>query len=66
MDNPLKPSPSLLCKLGSLAVHTEEFLSADSHEFDLTAIKQLLNDDELKTWIDAMNKLAMLPVKRKK
>jgi hypothetical protein len=65
-DNPLKPPTSLLCKLGSLAVHVDEFLSTDSHQFDLTAIKQILVDDELTAWIDSMNKLALLPVKRKK
>ena len=57
------PSLTLLCKLGSLAVHVDEALSNDSHEFDWTAIHLLLDDPEVKQWIVAMGPL--LPKKRK-
>lgn len=30
----LKPSPMLLCLLGSIVVHAEELLSPDGHAFD--------------------------------
>lgn len=62
--NVLAPSAALLCKLGSLAVHIDEFLSAGGHPFDRQAIEILLNDEELKQWIAAMDKMALLPKKR--
>ncbi len=60
----LKPSISILVKLGSIAVHVDEFFSPGGHEFDKTAIEQLLQDDEIKEWISQMTKAATLPVKR--
>lgn len=62
--NPLKPSPSLLVKLGSIAVHVEELASPTGHHFDKIALASLLNDPEVKDWIAQMNAMAMLPVKR--
>lgn len=61
---PLKPGPSLLCKLGSIVVHAEEFLSPRGHEFDKAALDQLLQDGEVKAWVAAMDKMAMIPRKR--
>lgn len=58
------PSMSLLVKLGSIAVHTEEMLSPSGHGFDKIAIQQLLDDVEVKQWLNAMDKLALLPQKR--
>lgn len=60
--NPLKPSLSLLVKLGSIAVHTEEMLSPQGHHFDKDAIQTLLDDSEVKMWIKAMG--SFMPVKR--
>ncbi len=65
MTDPLKPSASLLCKLGSIAVHADEMLSSDGHEFDRVALATLLNDPEIAAWIDQMDNLAMVPRKRK-
>jgi len=62
----LKPDISLLCKLGSIAVHAEEFIGDENHHFDLVALKSLLEDPEYRAWADQMNSLAMLPVKRSK
>ena len=61
----LKPSPSLLAKLGSIAVHTAELLSSDGHEFDKEAIKSLLSDSEVELWIEEMDSLALVPKLRK-
>ena len=63
--NMLAPGPSLLCKLGSIVVHTDEMLSADGHIFDRVALDQLLSDPEVKEWLAAMDAAAMLPRKRK-
>jgi len=60
----LNPSPALLCKLGSIAVHAEELLSPKGHAFDHTALQMLCEDDEVKQWLQQMNAMAMLPVKR--
>lgn len=62
--NMMKPGASLLLKLGSIVVHTEEFLSPHGHEFDEQAIRQLLADPEVVEWRAAMDAAAMLPKKR--
>lgn len=62
--DPLKPSLGVLVKLGSIAVHTDEMLSPSGHGFDKIATKQLLEDADVKAWLAAMDKLALLPKKR--
>lgn len=65
MDNPLKPSIKLLCKLGSIITHSQEAMGDNAHEFDVIAIKSLLEDDEIKQWLSQMDELALIPKKRK-
>lgn len=60
----LTPSPSVLVKLGSIAVHVEELLSPTGHGFDKLALDQLLKDPEVVAWLKDMDRLALLPVKR--
>jgi hypothetical protein len=55
---------SVLVKLASLAVHVEEYFSTGCHQFDKTAIDQLLADPEIRDWIAKMTEKGMLPVKR--
>ena len=62
----LKPSVGVLVKLGSLAVHIDEYLSENGHPYDKEAINTLLSDTELEEWIAEMSKMAMLPEKRNK
>lgn len=62
----LKPSTSLLCKLGSLIVHADEALSNGGHQFDIDAFKTLLIDKSVEFWLSEMTELALIPVKRKK
>jgi hypothetical protein len=64
MTDPMKPSAALLAKLGSIARHCDEALSVTGHEFDVGAIRSLLCDPEVVQWLDAMDKLAMIPRKR--
>jgi hypothetical protein len=63
-SDPLTPPVTLLIKLGSIAVHAEEFMSSGGHEFDAVAIQGLLDDPEYREWVEEMNKMAFLPVKR--
>ncbi len=63
--NPLKPSTSLLCKLGSIIVHTEEGYSPSGHGFDVVVLGSLLSDPEIVKWMEEMRKMAFLPVKRR-
>lgn len=63
MSDPLKPSPALLCKLGSILVHAEELTSPTGHIFDHSALKTAW-DYEVIEWMEQMNKMGMLPVKR--
>jgi hypothetical protein len=60
----LTPSPTLLVKLGSIAVHVDEFFSSKGNYLDRVAIIQLLDDPEIVAWLAEMGKLALLPVKR--
>lgn len=60
--DPLKPTLSLLVKLGSIAVHVDELFSPSGHSFDKTALEQLLNDEEVEQWIKEMG--AWMPLKR--
>lgn len=55
----------LLVKLGSIAVHADEFFSPDGHEYDKTAIVQLLQDPDVQTWLKMMDGSGFLPKKRK-
>lgn len=65
MADPLKPPPSLLCKLGSIAVHADELADPRTgHIFDKHALEMLLADPEVVSWMKAMSKMGMLPVKR--
>jgi hypothetical protein len=63
--DPLLPSVSLLCRLGSIVVHVEELLSDDGHYFDRIELQQCLDDPEVKEWLVEMGKLALVPLKRK-
>ncbi len=62
--DPLKPNPALLCKLASIAVHTDEMLSPTGHHFDRGALLSVLNDEDVEAWIAAMTKMGMAPMKR--
>lgn len=64
MSDPMRPPITTLMKLGSIAVHADEFLSSNGHEFDRIALQQLLLDEEVQQWLHAMGKMAMIPVKR--
>jgi hypothetical protein len=65
MANPMQPSPALLCKLGSIAVHAEELASPDGHPFDRAALSSLLHDAEVCEWIGQMAAMAMVPRMRR-
>lgn len=62
--DPLKPDAGLLCKLGSIAVHVDEAVSADGHPFDIIALRTLIGDPAVKEWLEGMDRMALLPVKR--
>lgn len=63
-SDPMKPSAALLCKLGSVLVHAEEMLSPKGHHFDKTALEATLGDPEVRTWLDAMDAMALIPKRR--
>lgn len=57
----MKPSATLLCKLGSIIVHADEMLSPKGHVFDKAALVGLLKDPEVVEWLGAMDAMAMIP-----
>lgn len=60
----LSPSPQLLCKLGSIAIHARELASPNGHDFDRIALESLLEDADVKAWVDEMDAAALLPRER--
>jgi len=62
--NVLAPTASVLCKIGSIVIHTTEMLSPGAHEVDRQTVEQLLIDPEVKEWVKGMDSLAMLPKMR--
>lgn len=64
MSDPLKPSASLLCKLGSVVVHADEYHGDRGHPFDLVALMSALDDPEVREWLAGMRSLALIPEKR--
>lgn len=60
----MQPTLGLLAKLGSIAVHAEEFVSPTGHNFDLVALKALLLDADVRNFLDELSSMALLPVKR--
>lgn len=64
MADMLKPPVSLLCKLASITVHADEYLSSDGHQFDRDALQSALGDPEVADWIGQMSAAALAPRKR--
>ena len=60
----LQPLLTLLSKIGSIAVHVDEFLSPHGHTADKHAIEELLRDPEVIEWLEAMRRYALVPEKR--
>ena len=58
----MKISVTLACKLASVVVHADEGLSDLGHHFDLVALRQLIDDPEVKEWLKELGPL--VPVKR--
>lgn len=55
---------SLVIKLASLAVHVEEMFSIDGHDIDRETIRGLLNDAEVRAFLDDPKNEVLLPRKR--
>jgi hypothetical protein len=64
MEGPLNPTVSLLCKLGSIAIHAEEIREESGHYFDSIALQQLFRDAEVRKWLDEMDAMSLIPKKR--
>ena len=65
MSNPLTPPASVIVKAASLIVHAEEFFSEGGHDFDRLAFLGLYQDTEIGLWLRDLEKLQLLPKKRK-
>ena len=64
MADPMFPSAGLLCKLGSALAHADEAMSENGVALDEQTFRGLLADPEVQMWINAMNGMGLLPVKR--
>lgn len=59
-----KVSFTLLIKLGSIAIHIEELLSPKGHELDKEALKTLLEDKEVRIFLEDPKMKVFFPIKR--
>lgn len=55
---------AMIAKLGSIAVHADELLSADGHAFDRTALTALLEDTDVRQFL--VTHRALFPVRRRR
>jgi hypothetical protein len=55
---------TLRLKFGSIIVHCEEAMSDEGHLFDMHAIAGLLQDPEIRLFMEETSKMGILPVKR--
>lgn len=62
--DPMQPSIAVLAKLGSIAIHADEYLSSDGWPIDRMSLMQALNDPDVQAWLAAMQARALVPVKR--
>lgn len=60
----LRPVPSILLALLSVAIHAEELLSPTGHAIDRVAMKSAMDAPGLREWIAEMTKAGYAPVKR--
>ena len=58
------PPVALLCKLGSILVHLDEGAGENGHAFDWAAARSLLADREVQAWLEGMDAVGLLPVRR--
>lgn len=56
---------ALAAKVGSILVHVEEGTGPDGHAFDWEAARALLGQADVVEWIRALQKMALVPVKRR-
>ncbi len=63
-DSTMNPDPVVLCKLGSMIVHAEEFMSPHGHPLDKMAFDDLMRDPQVQKWLAGMRKAALIPEKR--
>lgn len=66
MSDPFKIEASLAAKVGSILVHVEEGRGTDGHHFDWTAVDTLLAQPDVREWIASLQKIALVPVKRRR
>jgi hypothetical protein len=59
---PLNPDVRTLAKLGSIIGHVDELLSTQGHIFDHAAIVALVAEPDVQQWLEAMRKLALIPI----
>ena len=59
----LKLTPSLAVKLASLVVHADEGTARGAHDFDMSALRSIVDDPEVSQWLDTFGP-GLLLVKR--
>ena len=64
MPSPLQPSPKLLVTLASIAILADREFGGGAKLGADPAFTRLLEDRDLQEWLEQMDRLAFLPVKR--
>lgn len=64
VDNIKLPNLSCAVKLASLVTHIEEYLSSNPHEYDVIAIKGILDDKEVQEYVAYLKEYGLGVMKR--
>lgn len=64
MDDWSTPSLPLLVKIGSALIHAKEFMGTAGHPLDKTALDALLDDADVKEWLQRGVSASLLPMPR--
>lgn len=59
-----QPTPEVGMKLASLVMHADEAMSSDGRTVDIEVFKTCLKDDEVQSYLQELDALALLPLRR--
>lgn len=59
-----RPNDAVQIWLACIAVHADEAISGNGHEFDIEAIRGLLDLPGMRAYLDELGALGLTPVKR--
>lgn len=59
-----KPTEAVAIRMASALIHADEFMSPHGHEFDLEAFRRVFDDPDVSAYLQELDALALLPLRR--